>query len=115
MLISSSSNLDVTMSYVPASSSPFSSSPRRSCRLAFVTRSALAASASNNDNGGGEEQRKPPLRSRLEGNSRAPTEQELVIMDEMITKLADAKPYELPNAVRNGKPIISYICVGINL
>ena len=39
-------------------------------------------------------------RSRLEGNMRKPTAQELKIMDEMIMKLADAKPYELPNAVR---------------
>ena len=38
--------------------------------------------------------------SRLEGNMRPPTAEELEIMDEMILKLADAKPYELPNAVR---------------
>lgn len=38
--------------------------------------------------------------SRLEGNMRQPSAEEVALMDEMITKLADAKPYELPNAVR---------------
>lgn len=45
--------------------------------------------------------------SRLEGNQREPTAQELVVMDEMITKLADAKPYELPNAVRRAFRVCS--------
>jgi hypothetical protein len=46
-------------------------------------------------------------RSRIDGNQREPTEQEKQIMDEMITKLADAKPYELPNAVRRAFRVIS--------
>ena len=46
-------------------------------------------------------------RSRIEGNQRDPTEQEKQIMDEMITKLSDAKPYELPNAVRRAFRVIS--------
>merc|ERR1712157_231325 len=45
--------------------------------------------------------------SRLEGNSKQPTREELSIMDEMITKLADAKPYELPNAVRRAFRVVS--------
>lgn len=49
----------------------------------------------------------PPRQSRLEGNTRQPTEEELSIMDEMISKLADAKPYELPNAVRRAFRVIS--------
>jgi len=49
----------------------------------------------------------PPRQSRLEGNTRQPTEEELSIMDEMINKLADAKPYELPNAVRRAFRVIS--------
>lgn len=46
-------------------------------------------------------------RSRLEGNQREPTPQELAVMDEMIEKLADAKPYELPNAVRRAFRVCS--------
>lgn len=45
--------------------------------------------------------------SRIEGNQRDPTEEELAIMDEMITKLADAKPYDLPNAVRRAFRVCS--------
>jgi hypothetical protein len=48
-----------------------------------------------------------PRRSRIEGNQRDPTEQEKQVMDEMITKLANAKPYELPNAVRRAFRVIS--------
>ena len=45
--------------------------------------------------------------SRLAGNSREPTPEELQLMDEMIDKLANAKPYELPNAVRRAFRVIS--------
>jgi hypothetical protein len=45
--------------------------------------------------------------SRIEGNQRMPTEQDKAIMDEMITKLANAKPYELPNAVRRAFRVVS--------
>jgi len=48
-----------------------------------------------------------PRRSRIEGNQRDPTPQELEVMDEMITKLANAKPYELPNAVQRAFRVIS--------
>jgi len=48
-----------------------------------------------------------PSGSRIEGNQREPTEEELEIMDEMITKLSDAKPYELPNAVRRAFRVCS--------
>jgi len=46
-------------------------------------------------------------KSLIEGNQREPSEQEKQLMDEMITKLADAKPYELPNAVRRAIPVES--------
>lgn len=46
-------------------------------------------------------------RSRLEGNQRDPTEDELNIMDEMINKLAGARPYELPYAVRRAFRVCS--------
>lgn len=48
-----------------------------------------------------------PKRSRLEGNQVQPTARDLEIMDEMIVKLANAKPYELPNAVRRAFRVIS--------
>jgi hypothetical protein len=45
--------------------------------------------------------------SRLEGNNRPASAEELRIMDEMIDKLADAKPYDLPNAVQRAFRVIS--------
>ena len=49
----------------------------------------------------------PSSSSRLSGNQRPPTAQELQVMDEMIDKLADAKPYELPTAVQRAFRVIS--------
>ncbi|KAL7468909.1 hypothetical protein ACHAXS_009153 [Conticribra weissflogii] len=49
----------------------------------------------------------PPSRSRFAGMQRDPTEQELAIMDDMITKLSNAKPYELPNAVSRAIRVVS--------
>jgi hypothetical protein len=46
-------------------------------------------------------------KSRLTGNQREPTPQELAIMDEMIYKLAEAKPYELPASVQRAFRVIS--------
>ena len=45
--------------------------------------------------------------SRLEGMQREPTANELAIMDDMITKLSEAKPYELPNAVSRAIRVVS--------
>uniref|UniRef100_A0A7S1UWK8 Uncharacterized protein n=1 Tax=Grammatophora oceanica TaxID=210454 RepID=A0A7S1UWK8_9STRA len=45
--------------------------------------------------------------SRLEGNQRQPTTEELKVMDEMITKLSRAQPWELPNAVRRAFRVCS--------
>mmetsp|Transcript_28241 Transcript_28241/g.60740 ORF Transcript_28241/g.60740 Transcript_28241/m.60740 type:complete len:313 (-) Transcript_28241:3622-4560(-) len=50
---------------------------------------------------------KQPRQSRIDGNQREPTDQEKKLMDEMIVKLADAKPYELPNAVRRAFRVVS--------
>ena len=44
--------------------------------------------------------------SRLEGNQRMPTAQEMALMDEMIDKLVDAKPYDLPSAVKRAFQVI---------
>lgn len=45
--------------------------------------------------------------SRIEGNRREPTANEISIMDDMITKLVNAKPYELPNAVSKAIRVVS--------
>jgi len=55
-------------------------------------------SSSSEENGPG---------SRIEGNRREPTANEISIMDDMITKLANAKPYELPNAVSKAIRVVS--------
>lgn len=49
----------------------------------------------------------PRDRSRFEGMQREPTANELAVMDDMITKLANAKPYELPNAVSRAIRVVS--------
>jgi hypothetical protein len=48
-----------------------------------------------------------PRQSRILGNQVEPTQEELEVMDEMITKLANAKPYELPMAVQRAFRVIS--------
>lgn len=48
-----------------------------------------------------------PDASRLEGNRREPTLAEISAMDDMITKLANAKAYELPNAVSRAIRVVS--------
>jgi hypothetical protein len=45
--------------------------------------------------------------SRFQGMQREPTANELAVMDDMITKLSNAKPYELPNAVSRAIRVIS--------
>lgn len=45
--------------------------------------------------------------SRLAGNQREPSPEELALMDEMIAKLADAKPYDLPASVQRAFRVIS--------
>lgn len=47
-----------------------------------------------------------PGASRFEGNQRLPSAEELSLMDEMIDKLANAAPYELPGAVKRAFRII---------
>jgi len=45
--------------------------------------------------------------SRLEGMQREPSAADLAVIDDMITKLSDAKPYELPNAVSRAIRVVS--------
>ena len=46
------------------------------------------------------------MSSRLEGNQRSPSAKEIALMDEMIDKLVEAKPYELPSAVKRAYQVI---------
>jgi len=82
--------------------------PKTKCK-AFVltishrTSSSLSlSSSSSNSNSGGQRQQ-----SRIAGNQRPPTPQEVEVMDQMIDKLANAKPYELPPAVQRAFRVIS--------
>lgn len=52
-------------------------------------------------------QNDPLKSSRIDGNQRAPSPNEIAIMDEMITKMMNAKPYELPNAVSKAIRVVS--------
>eukprot|EP00581_Thalassiosira_minuscula_P003805 CAMPEP_0183742062 /NCGR_PEP_ID=MMETSP0737-20130205/63837_1 /TAXON_ID=385413 /ORGANISM="Thalassiosira miniscula, Strain CCMP1093" /LENGTH=341 /DNA_ID=CAMNT_0025977581 /DNA_START=46 /DNA_END=1071 /DNA_ORIENTATION=+ len=45
--------------------------------------------------------------SRFEGMQREPSAADLAVMDDMITKLSNAKPYELPNAVSRAIRVVS--------
>lgn len=54
-----------------------------------------------------DDEEQPMRQSGLEGNRREPTAQEISIMDDMITKLSQAKPYELPNAVSKAIRVVS--------
>ena len=47
------------------------------------------------------------VESQLAGNRRQPTPREISVMDEMITKLANAAPTELPNAVSKAIRVVS--------
>jgi hypothetical protein len=91
----------------------FSISSRHCCfqSLSFPTRtrqsvasSATIAQLARKD---GNFEPSPTGKSRLDGNQREPTIQELSIMDDMITKLMKAKPYELPSAVSKAIRVIS--------
>jgi len=62
---------------------------------------------SNDGDESDDESLKAAAQSFLEGNRRDPSAQEISIMDDMITKLSDAKPYELPSAVSKAIRIVS--------
>jgi hypothetical protein len=81
----------------------------RHCQVASVSQqqqSRLILSSSSSSDGDSSNLEKRRL-SRLEGNNRPASPDELRIMDEMIDKLADAKPYDLPNAVQRAFRVIS--------
>jgi len=46
-------------------------------------------------------------RSRFDGNQSEPDEKDIAVMDEMIGKMAEAKAYDLPNAVRRAFRVCS--------
>jgi len=68
----------------------------------------LCLSMANDDDGNDElPSAQTPKFSRLEGNIRAPSPKEISVIDDMITKLSDAKPYELPNVVSKAIRVVS--------
>lgn len=67
-------------------------------RQTLSSNSVMATFMSNNEFRG---------QSRIEGNQRQPTIQELSVIDEMITKLSNAKPYELPSSVQRAFRVVS--------
>lgn len=71
-----------------------------------VSRSALQLSSSSS-NGGDDDAGGTPASSSIAGNRREPTVSEIAVMDDMITKLCDAAPYELPNAVSKAVRVVS--------
>lgn len=93
--LSTSSSKTTTTKRQFSSSSLLPPAPTTTTSSTTTATKIILAAASSNSGGGGGNNRQ----SRLEGNTREPTAEELAIIDEMITKLADAKPYELPNAV----------------
>jgi len=106
---------------IPYSSSAFQiySASRKSnlsplCRQQHVSpfkinhAKALCLSMANDDDGNDELPSEPtPKVSRIEGNIRAPSAKEISIIDDMITKLSNAKPYELPSVVSKSIRVVS--------
>ena len=78
-----------------------------SVRTPLVTTSRTMVSQNLSSNSNSDNEPQIPKRSRLQGNQVNPTGRDLEVMDEMIMKLANAKPYELPNAVRRAFRVIS--------
>jgi len=83
----------------------YSAIPVLQQRLSFVTASSPRAQSQLFSSASPSEE-EIKRRSRLEGNIRDPTPQDVSIMDEMITKLSLAKPYELPDAVRRAFRVV---------
>mmetsp|Transcript_17361 Transcript_17361/g.32915 ORF Transcript_17361/g.32915 Transcript_17361/m.32915 type:complete len:354 (+) Transcript_17361:129-1190(+) len=81
-------------------------SPRASTLSSSLSPSSLTTSTRLAMESGNFEQ-SPTGQSRIHGNQREPTIQELSIMDDMITKLMKAKPYELPTAVSKAIRVVS--------
>jgi hypothetical protein len=93
-----------TMKFVAAVLLVLFAAPLGTC---FVTRATFGPRVSSINLSDGNTGKYLRNNSGLEGNQRKPSPQELSIMDEMITKLANAKPYDLPNAVRRAFRVCS--------
>lgn len=93
-----------TMKFVAAVLLVLFAAPLGTC---FVTRATFGPRVSAINLSDGNTGKYLRNNSGLEGNQRKPSPQELSIMDEMITKLANAKPYDLPNAVRRAFRVCS--------
>ncbi|KAL7549494.1 hypothetical protein ACHAWF_012757 [Thalassiosira exigua] len=87
--------LSTCLGFSPASVQPLGQ--------ANVLGAATRLSLSSRDGDGSSRRRQ----SRFEGMQRDPTAADLAVIDDMITKLAAAKPYELPNAVSRAIRVVS--------
>jgi hypothetical protein len=99
---------------MPTSSSASGSTTRRRgfgyCYTGSTT--YLSGSRGGTDDGDNnvddqQQQQQQRRRSRLEGNQREATPREIAVMDDMITKLMYAKPYELPGSVSRAFRVVS--------
>lgn len=89
-------SLSVCFGFAPSSIHP------PSCRTAIANETPLFLSSESDD------ANNPNRRqSRFEGMQRDPTAADIAVIDDMITKLSNAKPYELPNAVSRAIRVVS--------
>ena len=89
----------VALATISSSSFAFAFTSTSNSRMAFNT-TPMKMSSEGGDN-------EPQRQSRFVGNIREPTVQEISVMDDMITKLSQAKAYELPTAVSKAIRVVS--------
>lgn len=89
-------SLSTCFGFAPSSSVQTSTQSRT-----VISNTPLHLSSSRDDSDS------PRRKSRLEGMQLDPTAADLAVIDDMITKLASAKPYELPNAVSRAIRVVS--------
>ncbi|KAL3780788.1 hypothetical protein ACHAW5_004901 [Stephanodiscus triporus] len=120
--------ISTCLGFAPSSSSPSSSSSRVVASTSLLapalvvvppspllplptsSYSSLPLSSRKNDDYDDDDEdprRSRPRSSRLEGMQVQPTSSDIAIIDDMITKLGNAKPYELPNAVSRAMRVVS--------
>ncbi|KAL9191110.1 hypothetical protein ACHAXT_000816 [Thalassiosira profunda] len=90
--------LSPCLGFAPSQLQPIASTSRLAAGDAPST-SALFLSSSDDE--------APRKQSRFEGMQREPTAADLAVIDDMIDKMAAAKPYELPNAVSRAIRVVS--------
>jgi len=81
--------------------------PARGGFISRIPMSGTRGSSSDDGESNVDDQQQQRRRSRLEGNQREATPREIAVMDDMITKLMYAKPYELPASVSRAFRVVS--------